>query len=58
MSKPGIFYKVSLLGKERYPCEILGSFLCWKVIRFPTIWDNSWESYRIRIKFFWNVEES
>lgn len=52
-----VFYKGSFFGKQKYPCEVLGRFMLWKVIRFPTIWDESWESYSIRIKFFWNVEE-
>lgn len=57
MSKPGIFYRSSLFGKEIYPCEILGSFLCWTVIRYATVWDDSWEAWRTRIKFSWNVKE-
>ncbi len=58
MRKTAVFYKCGVFGKQGpYQCTVLFNLGVFKIIRFSTLWDDSWYSYRTRVKFFWNVEE-
>ena len=52
------FYKSNGFGKEKTSCEVLFNLGLFKVIRFETRWDNgAFNTWRTRIKFYWNVGE-
>lgn len=50
-------FLLGVLNREYVKGYILGSWWIFRIIRFRTLWDNSYYSWGTRIKFKWNVIE-